>query len=540
MRGVERIAACSHEAAALGVVCGQPTAEVTGLNIPGMAVFAHDAEADREALAQWAERCERFSPLVGVDDAPEPDSLLLDVTGTARLFHGKAAQGERSPAHRSWFRDGEAALVEEAVDLFARRRLRVRAAVADTPAGACAVAHFHAAFLVQRSPVLLIPPGETPAALRRLPIESLRLPERTTNLLHELGIDLLGQLAALRREELSSRFGPELLRRWDRATGVRPEPIGAVRPRPEFAAAWEPEPPARRRETIEAALEGVLARLAGDLLAAGRGAIRIECRFDCLPDDRRGDRAGVRLGGNGSAPEPQAETSAGLSFRRFTLGLFRPTVDVRHLLGLLQLKLEQEPLAGPVAGMEVSALETGPLVQRQMALFAGVPGGRHDPPGGDAVAELLERLSSRLGRQTVVSVVLLPDAQPERAWRGEPLIGGPRRKRAGKARAVELPPRPLLVFPRPVALRAMPAVHVHGGGSTSSGEPPARPLGCVHFDGEEHRVVGSWGPERIETGWWRGRPIARDYYHVETAAGRRLWLFGRLDTGRWFAHGTFD
>ena len=45
------------------------------------------------------------------------------------------------------------------------------------------------------------------------------------------------------------------------------------------------------------------------------------------------------------------------------------------------------------------------------------------------------------------------------------------------------------------------------------------------------------GPERIETGWWRGHTIGRDYYCVETAAGHRYWLFRRLRDGRWFLHG---
>ncbi len=542
VRGVERVFACSHEAAALGVVREQPLAEVKGLGNLGMVVVAHDPHADQEALARWAEYCERFSPLVGMDDAPHPDSLLLDITATARLSHGEAIR-QAPPAfsmHGPWFRDGEAALVQEAVDGFAHRRFRIRAAVADTPAGAWAIAHFHGAFLIRRSPVLLIPPGETPGALRLLPIESLRLPARTAELLHELGIDLLGQLAALRREELASRFGPELLRRWDRATGVQPEPLAAVRPKPEFTAAWEPEQPVRRLATIHAALEPLVERLARDLLAAGRGAIHIECRFDCLPAARGGGRAVYRPDGRSSTTAPQADHSDVFPPRRLRIGLFRPTADVKHLLGLLHLKLEQEPLAGPVAGVEIAVLETGLLVPRQMPLFAGAPADGNDRPGGDALTQLIERLSSRLGRRAVCSVRLLPDAQPERAWRGEPLVSGPGRKRAGKMPAGEPPPRPLIVFSQPAALQSIPMVDVHGFGSTFHGEPSVCPLARIDFEGDEHRVVGSWGPERIETGWWRGRPIARDYYRVETAAGRRLWLFRQLDTGRWFVHGVFD
>ena len=56
----------------------------------------------------------------------------------------------------------------------------------------------------------------------------------------------------------------------------------------------------------------------------------------------------------------------------------------------------------------------------------------------------------------------------------------------------------------------------------------------------EQTVVQSWGPERIETGWWRGRPVGRDYYGVETASAARFWLFRRLRDGKWFLHGMFE
>ena len=49
------------------------------------------------------------------------------------------------------------------------------------------------------------------------------------------------------------------------------------------------------------------------------------------------------------------------------------------------------------------------------------------------------------------------------------------------------------------------------------------------------------GPERIETGWWDGRDVRRDYYVARTPAGVRLWVFRerRAAEGRWFLHGVF-
>jgi protein ImuB len=52
------------------------------------------------------------------------------------------------------------------------------------------------------------------------------------------------------------------------------------------------------------------------------------------------------------------------------------------------------------------------------------------------------------------------------------------------------------------------------------------------------------GPECIESGWWDGKDIARDYYVARNPAGVRLWVFherprkGRA-AGGWFLHGVF-
>ena len=49
------------------------------------------------------------------------------------------------------------------------------------------------------------------------------------------------------------------------------------------------------------------------------------------------------------------------------------------------------------------------------------------------------------------------------------------------------------------------------------------------------------GPERIETRWWTGQEVCRDYYVADNARGMRLWIFHeREGERRWFLHGIFD
>ena len=69
---------------------------------------------------------------------------------------------------------------------------------------------------------------------------------------------------------------------------------------------------------------------------------------------------------------------------------------------------------------------------------------------------------------------------------------------------------------------------------------PEGPPITFRLNGTRHPVVKSVGPERIETGWWRGPHVQRDYYRVLTKAGRHGWIFRERDTGRWFLHGWFD
>ena len=85
----------------------------------------------------------------------------------------------------------------------------------------------------------------------------------------------------------------------------------------------------------------------------------------------------------------------------------------------------------------------------------------------------------------------------------------------------------LCLKPRPIPVEVISAV---------PDGPPVR----FRWQATEHVIKDSWGPERIETGWWRGGTVRRDYYRIETSAGRRFWLFHDLAGGGWFLHGSFE
>jgi protein ImuB len=46
-------------------------------------------------------------------------------------------------------------------------------------------------------------------------------------------------------------------------------------------------------------------------------------------------------------------------------------------------------------------------------------------------------------------------------------------------------------------------------------------------------------PERIESGWWDGADVRRDYYVVTTCTGGRWWVYRDCVTREWWLHGIF-
>ena len=48
------------------------------------------------------------------------------------------------------------------------------------------------------------------------------------------------------------------------------------------------------------------------------------------------------------------------------------------------------------------------------------------------------------------------------------------------------------------------------------------------------------GPERIESGWWDGADVQRDYYVASDRHGAQLWIYRECAAReRWFLHGIF-
>jgi protein ImuB len=127
---------------------------------------------------------------------------------------------------------------------------------------------------------------------------------------------------------------------------------------------------------------------------------------------------------------------------------------------------------------------------------------------------LIERVASRLGEKNVLAISENSDHRPERAWRAGK-DGDRPEKTTGRKTAR---PRPLLLLREPLAL------------VTIAGSP------------QHHGALALLaGPERIDTGWWDGRPVARDYYVARNPEREICWVFRDYRHGKkWYLHGYFS
>jgi protein ImuB len=179
---------------------------------------------------------------------------------------------------------------------------------------------------------------------------------------------------------------------------------------------------------------------------------------------------------------------------RVLTGLSRADRDPHRLTDLVRERLSYTDLPAAVHEVALHSLELCAHQALAEDLFEAPTADSHD------WSRLLERLRSRLGDQAVHGLHCSADHRPERAW-------------SKTTTSVEKYPsnaaRPLWLLDPPRKLSRQPKILLSG-------------------------------PERIESGWWDGADICRDYFVSEGGSGQRLWVFrDRRASNHWYLHGVF-
>lgn len=470
-RGALRLTAVDALGLELGLRRGMSLSEARA-RLPLLAVEDADPEGDRRFLLSLTQACDRFSPLVALDGE---DGLLLDITGCAHLF------------------GGEAVLRERLCRQMERHGLTPRAVIAGTPDAAHALARF--------ATVTIVPPGEDAQAVSRLPIQALEGEATTLTALVRAGFKTIGPLVERPPQILAARFGAEIVTKLRRLTGREVMRLTPLRVPPALLSERHFAEPIASMQDIATVLEDLARELCERLEQRGSGGRLFEMSF---------------FRSDGTARWLAVETA-------------KATRDAASLTRLFALRLDT--LADPLdAGFGFDALRLcapriEPLGQKQAQL---------DGKAADdsALAELIDRLVTRFGRDRVVRFVARDTHDPLRVAAAVP-VTSPSVSMAWRAGDDPLP-RPLHLFHPPQPIEAM-------------AEVPDGPPRRFRWRKILHDVATAEGPERIAPEWWRDGSAMppRDYYHVEDAEGHRFWifregLFGEGDAQpRWFLHGLF-
>jgi len=371
--------------------------------------------------------------------------------------------------------------------------LKSMVALAPTPLAALVAARIGKPFVVTE-------PTRLVGQLMPLPLAALRWSEETLERLARMGVRTIGQALRLPRAGFARRFGTDSLATLDRLTGRSPDLRDRFRVRERFRRRRELNYELESHDAILAALAPLLTELGKFLEARQCGVMKLECLLR----------------------HRHAEPTS------CVLGFAAPLADVRRITELLGERLSALTLPEPVRACE---LRSSSLVVRVFSSNSVWQPGEHGGNAGGAEAvELIERLRARLGPEAVYGLQVLPGHRPENAWsvKDPVAVTGARattERRPGESSAgtrSTVGPRyarsrPLWLLPQPKQL------------SERDGLPRRRgPL----------RLLSE--PERIETGWWDGGDIARDYYTAVDLQGVRLWIFReRASPHRWFLHGVF-
>jgi protein ImuB len=436
------------------------------------------AERPAPTLRRLCLCAQQFTSLVSIE---MPDALLLEIKGSLKLFGSLAAL--RAAMEAAW----------------GRLSLRPHGATAPTPLAALWLAR-------AGKPACIEDSAQLAGGLAELPIACTSWDPAWLQTLRAMGVTRVGELLRLPRAGLSRRLSPAAVLDLDIALARQAAPRRAFVPRVRFRERCDFEAEIETVVYLQKALEPLIERCAQFLRErqAGVQTLELRLRHRVIP------------------------------MTRVRLGLASITGERRRLADVLDQRLHRLALAAPVRGMELESGSLQPLPAGSLDAFAGMGGG----PSRTA-PQLVERLRARLGERAVYGVVPVAEHRPEAAWRRvhelrltsadraddlrtrDMRLQGMRAAgtRAADTRAagthVSEMPRPVWLLDEPVLLAAELQTLCHEGS------------------------ILEQGPERIESGWWDGGDVARDYYIARRARGARWWVFQQRQTKCWYLHGVF-
>jgi protein ImuB len=320
-------------------------------------------------------------------------------------------------------------------------------------------------------------------------------------ILHKWGIHTLGQLAALDKQQLGARLGPEAIGMWERANGQSNRVLKLVRPLETFEENFEFEHEIETAEPLLFMLRRFLEQLAVRL-----GAIYLVTKE-------------LTLRITFANPRRDGSTEADKQIYERSFKIPQPTNDVHLLFRMLQTHLENFRSEHPIVAVALSVQPSKPT-REQFGLFETTLRNPHQ------LSETLARLTALLGADRVGTPVLEETHRPD-AFRIEPFAW----KAVESAASSGQSSHALRTAHATAALRRFrPAVSV----SILEEERP------VHVRSTEiwGEIIKQHGPYLISGNWWDEKCWARAEWDLQTENG--ALVRAHEADGVWKIDGVYD
>ena len=347
--------------------------------------------------------------------------------------------------------------------------------------------------------LLVYQPASLRSALGRLPLDLLPISAKDKKQLRQTGLLYLRDVWRLPGASLRQRFGEQLVDYLDKCLGKKVESLSIHEPHPVFSSRHELEYPAEYADRLLPLVQELLAQL-GDYLRQ-----RELCTTHLL----------LHL-------EHEAQACSLIE-----MNLRRPERCESHLLMLLENRISSLTLNAPVTAMTLEAKYFEAFIAHSEDLLAS----QGDSPINatrSPLSDLLELLQARLGNSAVQVLQAFAEYCPEHA--SVPIMYGENlhknsHKDADRLLEVigSLRPRPCWLLDEPESL--------------------LETKGQIYLQTSHTRTMLSIisEAEQIETRWWAGSDVRRDYYVAADNNGRLFWVFYSLSHTRgWYLHGIFQ
>jgi protein ImuB len=405
-----------------------------------------------------------------------PDLLLLEVRGSLQLFGDLRALRQQ---------------VENGLEL---QGFRPSIAIAPTALGSTWLARAGEDVSIEDTRNLA-------GSLSLLPLRCLEWPESVRESLNGMGIYCIGDCLRLPRQGFAQRFGAVRLLQLDRALGRLPDPRRNYRAPERFCEEYE----LPGEQSDSEPLLGI--------------SLQLLSHLECFLTTRQIEVRHVQF----SFYHLRSAAT------RLTLGCKQAGRKKEQWFELLAIHFDRLTLPEPVIAIRLRSGPAQALQADEGSLFHG-----NSQSAGMSITHLTERLSARIGDDCVHGVTTVAEHRPQYAWSraetgtaGTPPCAAMQNQRQGQQSPLLLARirrTSSLLLRRPLWMLAEPL-------------PLAAPQGNPEYYGP---LIFLDGPERLETGWWDGNGIARDYFVAISPKGVHLWIYrNRSKEAAWHLHGIF-